>query len=60
MYYVAADDADSQCRTLLDNQGCSTAMLDGEDNRGDVANPTDHVVEAIKTSDVTSLGYYPK
>ena len=55
---VTADDAASQARTWLANQGGSLAMLDWEDNSGDLANLI-AVVDAFNTAGITAqLGYY--
>jgi Glycosyl hydrolases family 25 len=59
-HYVTTDDAASQARTWLANQGGAAAMLDWETNSGDLANLI-AVVDAFNTAGVTiQLGYYPR
>jgi hypothetical protein len=59
-HYVTTDDAASQARTWRANQGGSSAMLDWENNSGDLANLI-AVVDAFNTAGITiQLGYYPQ
>jgi hypothetical protein len=59
-HYVTTDDAASQAQTWLANQGGGSAMLDWENNSGDVANLI-AVVDAFNTAGITiQLGYYPR
>ncbi len=59
-HYVTADDASSQAQTWLGNNGGTEAMLDWEQNGGDLANLT-AVVDAFNNAGVTvQLGYYPQ
>jgi hypothetical protein len=59
-HYVTADDAASQASTWLGNDGGALAMLDWEQNGGDLTNLT-AVVDAFNTAGITvQLGYYPR
>lgn len=59
-HYVTTDDPAAQARTWLTNQGGTEAMLDWENNSGDLANLT-AVVDAFNTAGVTiQMGYYPR
>lgn len=59
-HYVSTDDPASQAQTWRGNNGGSSAMLDWEDNGGDLANLT-AVVNAFSNAGVTvQLGYYPQ
>ena len=59
-HYVTTDDPSSQARTWLANQGGTSAMLDWENNSGNLANLT-AVVDAFNTVGITiQLGYYPQ
>lgn len=59
-HYVTTDDPAAQARTWLGNQGGTLAMLDWEDNGGDLANLI-AVVDAFNAAGVTvQLGYYPQ
>lgn len=59
-HYVTTDDAASQARTWLGNNGGTQAMLDWEQNGGNLANLT-AVVDAFNTAGITvQLGYYPQ
>jgi hypothetical protein len=58
-HYVTTDDPASQAHTWQGNNGGTRAMLDWEDNGGDLANLTS-VVDAFNAAGVTvQLGYYP-
>jgi hypothetical protein len=57
-HYVTTDDPASQVQTWRGNNGGMLAMLDWEDNSGDLSNLA-AVVDAFKTAGVTvQLGYY--
>jgi len=57
-HYATTDDAASQARTWHGNNGGTLAMLDWEDNGGDLANLT-AVVDAFNAAGITvQLGYY--
>jgi Glycosyl hydrolases family 25 len=59
-HYVTTDDPASQARIWLANQGGTMAMLDWENNSGDLANLI-AVVDAFNTAGITiQLGYYPR
>jgi hypothetical protein len=59
-HYVTTDDPAAQARTWLGNRGGTLAMLDWEDNGGDLANLI-AVVDAFNAVGVTvQLGYYPR
>jgi hypothetical protein len=59
-HYVTTDDPASQVQTWRGNNGGMLAMLDWEDNSGDLSNLA-AVVDAFKTAGVTvQLGYYPQ
>ncbi|MEY8018888.1 MULTISPECIES: GH25 family lysozyme [Mycobacterium] len=59
-HYVTTDDPASQVRTWHANNGGTRAMLDWEDNGGDLANLT-AVVDAFNAAGIiVQLGYYPQ
>lgn len=59
-HYVTTDDPASQAATWHGNNGGTRAMLDWEDNGGDLANLT-AVVDGFNAAGVTvQLGYYPQ
>jgi hypothetical protein len=59
-HYVTTNDPVSQVQTWRGNNGGILAMLDWEDNSGDLSNLA-AVVDAFKTAGVTvQLGYYPQ
>jgi hypothetical protein len=59
-HYVTTDDPAAQARTWLANRGGPVAMLDWEDNGGDLTNLI-AVVDAFNAAGVTAqLGYYPR
>lgn len=59
-HYVTTDDPASQAQTWQGNYGGTLAMMDWEDNSGDVSNLT-AVVDAFNAAGViVQLGYYPQ
>jgi hypothetical protein len=59
-HYVTTDDPAAQARTWLGNNGGILAMLDWENNSGNLANLI-AVVDAFNAAGVTiQLGYYPR
>lgn len=59
-HYVTTGDPASQAQTWQGNNGGTLAMLDWEDNSGDLTNLAD-VVDAFNAAGVTvQLGYYPQ
>ncbi len=59
-HYVTTDDPAAQARTWHGNGGGTVAMLDWEDNGGNLANLT-AVVDAFNAAGVTvQLGYFPR
>lgn len=59
-HFVTTDDPASQAQTWRGNNGGSLAMLDWEDNGGDLSNLVS-VVDAFKAAGITAqLGYYPQ
>jgi hypothetical protein len=59
-HYVTTDDAASQAQTWKGNNGGNLAMLDWEENGGNVSNLT-AVVDAFNAAGITvQLGYYPQ
>jgi hypothetical protein len=59
-HYVTSDDPASQVQTWQGNNGAMLAMLDWEENGGDLSNLT-AVVDAFNAAGITvQLGYYPQ
>jgi hypothetical protein len=59
-HYVTTDDPASQAQTWQGNNGGTPAMLDWEENGGDLSNLT-AVVEAFNAAGITvQVGYYPQ